>query len=214
MKKGAIFDQDGLMFDTEMIYEKCWYAVAEELGFEVPDAFFTEICGSSGENMLNVIRRFIPQTDPKEYVRLVFARSHEMQDINLPEKKGLREILEFFRENGVRMAVASSTVRSRVEKNLRKSGIDGYFQTLVTGDEVSNGKPDPEIFLKAAEKLGLAPEECYVLEDSYNGIRAGHAAGCFSIMVPDRIAPDEEILGKCDLCCENLLEVMEKIRNQ
>lgn len=212
MKKGAIFDQDGLMFDTEIIYQECWLAVAEEMGFELPEGYFAGVRGASGENLLNIMRKFLPEVDPEEYVRRTFDLCHQIQDTRLPEKKGLHEILEFFKQNGVKMAVASSTKRSRVEKNLKKSGIDHYFEALVTGDEVEHGKPDPEIFLKAAEKIGLAPEDCYVFEDSFNGIRAGHAAGCCTVMVPDLIGPDEEIKRTYDICCTDLLEVIEHIK--
>lgn len=212
MKKGAIFDQDGLMFDTEKIYEECWFAVAEEMQFEIPEGYFAGIRGASGENLMNRIRGFLPNVDVDTYVKKVYELSFQIQDTRLPEKKGLHEILEFFKQNGVKLAVASSTVRPRVEKNLKKSGILEYFDVLTTGDEVSEGKPNPEIFQKAAKKLGLAPEECYVFEDSFNGVRAGHAAGCCTVMVPDMIQPDEEIRGLYDMCCEDLLEVIEKIK--
>lgn len=213
MKKGAIFDQDGLMFDTETIYEECWFSVADEMGIVIPDGYFTGIRGSSGDNLMNKIRAFLPGVDVDEYVRRVYALSFQIQDTRLPEKKGLHEILDFFRENGVKMCVASSTERSRVEKNMIKSGILEYFDNLTTGDEVSKGKPDPEIFLKAAEKMGLDPEECYVFEDSYNGVRAGHAAGCCTVMIPDKVGPDEEISSLCDMCCEDLLKAVEMIKN-
>lgn len=212
MKKGAIFDQDGLMFDTETIYEECWFSVADEMGITIPEGYFTGIRGSSGENLMNKIRAFLPGVDVDTYVKKVYTRSFEIQDTRLPEKKGLRELLAFFHENGVKMCVASSTERSRVEKNMRKSGILHYFDNLTCGDEVSQGKPDPEIFLKAAEKMGLAPEDCYVFEDSYNGIRAGHAAGCCTVMIPDKIGPDEEIRSLYDLCCKDLNEVVKEIK--
>lgn len=212
MKKGAIFDQDGLMFDTEKIYEECWFSVAEEMKIQIPDGYFAGIRGSSGENLMNKIRAFLPGVNVEEYVKKVYALSFEIQNTRLPEKRGLREILEFFHQNGVKMCVASSTERSRVEKNMKKSGILHYFDNLTTGDEVSAGKPNPEIFLKAAAKMGLAPEDCYVFEDSFNGVRAGHAAGCCTVMVPDVVAPDEEISRLYDMCCKDLLEVVECIK--
>lgn len=212
MKKGAIFDQDGLMFDTEVLYGKCWLAVGEELGIDVTDEFFAAVRGSSGPHMMAIVRQFFPDIDADDYVKRVFEKSFLLQDQELPEKKGLRELLAFFKENGVIMTVASSTVRPRVEKNLKKSGLYEYFETLTTGDEVTLGKPDPQIFLKAAAKLGLAPEDCYVFEDSFNGVRAGKAAGCCTVMVPDLIGPDEELSKVYDACCKDLLEVIDLIK--
>ncbi|MBQ0000039.1 MAG: HAD family phosphatase [Clostridiales bacterium] len=212
MKKGAIFDQDGLMFDTEAIYMEGWIAVAEELGIVIPEGYFAGVRGASGENLIKAVNRFLPDVDAKDYIDRVFDYAHTAQDTRLPEKPGLHEILSFFKSNGVKMAVASSTKRSRVEKNLKKSGIDQYFEVLVTGDEVTEGKPDPEIFLTAAAKIGLDPTDCYVFEDSYNGVRAGHRAGCCTVMVPDLIGPDEEMLQTADLCCKDLLEVVDSIK--
>ncbi len=211
MLPGAIFDQDGLLFDTEVLYARSWVAAGKEMGFAVPREFCTAVSGSSGPGMERIVHTYFPNIDAKAYIRRLFQICHEEQARCLPEKPGVREILGFFKERGVRMAVASSSRREQIRLNLARAGLTDYFDAVVSGEDVVCGKPDPAIFRAAAEQLGLAPEECYVFEDSFNGVRAGHAAGCRTIMIPDLRQPDEEIAQLYDGCCETLLEAMEKI---
>lgn len=211
MLKGAIFDQDGLMFDTEAIFSRSWVAVGAQMGYDVPHAFCTAVSGSSGEGMKRIIRSFFPNMDAPEYMRRVYEYSYAEQEKHLPEKPGLHEILNFFRENGVKLALASSSHKDKIHANLKRANITDYFDVVISGQEVSRGKPDPEIFLTAAARLGLAPEECYVFEDSFNGVRAGHAAGCRTVMIPDLIQPDEEMERTYDDCSVSLLEALEKL---
>ena len=213
MKKGAIFDQDGLMFDTEAIFSLAWAQAAETLGVVLPDGFRAAVSGSSPQVGRQIIRDLLPGTDPDALMELTYRISYEMQGRTLPEKPGLHEILDFFRARGVKMAVASSSHRLPVERNLERSGVRPYFETVVTGEDVSRGKPDPEAFLTAAERLGLSPADCYVFEDSFNGVRAGHAAGCCTVMIPDLLPPDDEIAKYYDACFPDLLTAMEQIKN-
>lgn len=110
------------------------------------------------------------------------------------------------------MAVASSSPKFQVEKNLVRAGVREYFDAVVSGEEVLHGKPAPDIFLLAAEKIGIDPKDCYVFEDSINGIRAGVAAGSASVMIPDITQPDEEIRSICAAVCGSLLEVVDEIQ--
>lgn len=212
MKKGAIFDMDGLMFDTEVIYGRAWRLAGERLGFTIPDGFHTAVSGSSGENMKQIIRSFLPGVDCEAFIELTYQISYDIQRHTLPEKPGLHEILEFFRGHGVKMAVASSTHREQVEWNLERSGIRSYFDAVVTGQDVSHSKPDPEAFLTASAQLGLSASDCYVFEDSFNGVRAGHAASCCTIMIPDLRQPDQEIAQLYDACVPDLLTAVQQIQ--
>ena len=106
---------------------------------------------------------------------------------------------------------ASSSDRKDIEENLKTAGIRDYFRAVVGGDQVEKGKPDPEIFLRAAKALELSPEDCYIFEDSFNGIRAAHAAGGMAVMIPDQVQPDEEIKGLCKVY-ESFHRVLEDIR--
>ena len=213
MKKGAIFDQDGLMFDTEAIFSQAWVQAGKTLGIVIPNGFRAAVCGSSGEGTKQIIRTWIPEADPGVLMDLTYQISYEIQSRTLPEKPGLHEILDFFRTHGVKMAVASSSHRLPIERNLEQSGIRSYFEAVISGEDVSHGKPNPEAFLTAAERLGLSPSDCYVFEDSFNGIRAGHAAGCCTIMIPDLFQPDQEIAKYYNACFPDLLTAVEQIKN-
>ncbi len=112
-------------------------------------------------------------------------------------KPGVRKMLAMCRENGVRTAVASSSMRSLVEDNIRAADLAEMFDVIVTGEDVVHGKPAPDIFLLASSKIGVPPPQCLVFEDAFSGIRAAHAAGCNPILIPDRLQPTTEILELC-----------------
>lgn len=213
MKKGAIFDQDGLMFDTEAIFTQAWAQAAKQLDIKLPEGFRTAVSGSSGEGMRQIIRAWIPNADPDALMALTYRISYDIQSHTLPEKPGLHEILEFFRSQGIKMAVASSSHREPINRNLERSGIRPYFDTVISGEDVSHGKPAPDAFLLAAAGLGLDPSDCYVFEDSFNGVRAGRAAGCFTVMIPDLFQPDQEIARYYDACFPDLLTAVQELRN-
>ena len=126
----------------------------------------------------------------------------------VPKKPGLDEILSYLKQNGYKIALGTATRRERTLENLTRTGILEYFDALVTGDIVSHGKPHPETFLKAAELLGVKPEECMGVEDSFNGINSIHAAGMFTVMIPDTVQPTPEIAAKLDAECETLHDII------
>ena len=124
------------------------------------------------------------------------------------------ELLEYLKANGIGIALATATRTERTLDNLERTGLRPYFDVLITGDMVENGKPHPETFLTAAERLGVLPCECIGVEDSFNGVRAIRAAGMFTIMVPDTVPPTPEIEALLDAKCTTLHEVrpiIEKI---
>lgn len=213
MKKGAIFDHDGLMFDTEIIFSRAWTQAGERLGVTVPAGLLTAVSGSCGEIQRRIIEEWLPDVDSRAFQALAYEISFDIQSRGVPEKPGLREILEYFRSQGVKMAVGSSSRRGPIEGNLARGGIRSYFETVVSEEDLSRGKPDPEAFLTAARRLGLSPTDCYVFEDSFNGIRAGHAAGCCTVMIPDLRQPDDEIAGYYDACFPDLLTALEAIKS-
>ncbi len=112
-------------------------------------------------------------------------------------KPGVRKMFAMCRENGVRTAIASSSMRSLVEDNIRAADLAEMFDVIVTGEDVVHGKPAPDIFLLASSKIGVPPPQCLVFEDAFSGIRAAHAAGCNPILIPDRLQPTTEILELC-----------------
>ena len=108
-------------------------------------------------------------------------------------KPGLYELLSYLKDKGYRLAVASSTMREKVEKHLLEADVRQYFDVVIGGDMVERSKPEPDIYLRAASELGVSPDECYALEDSRNGLHSAHNAGCHVIHVPDLWQPDDEV---------------------
>ena len=210
MKKGAIFDMDGLLLDTEKVYQANWLATAEAMGEKPKVEFAKAVSGSNGVEQREIILRYYPNADAFAFQRKSIALTDAVLDKECPPPKpGAREILAYFRARGIKTALASSSSVARIQSNLRQVGLEGLFDTLVSGDQVPRGKPDPAIFLKAAAEIGCAPEDCYVFEDSVNGIRAGNAAGCLTVMVPDTMEPPEGLaIGRI---CASLLEAKELV---
>lgn len=210
--KGAIFDMDGLLFDTERIYQQTWQEIARERGTELGGDFSKAISGTNGVYMCRVIETYYQVNDGHEIMEECMARVREKLSVYVPVKKGVHEILEFFRKSDIRMAVASSSAAEQIESNLETAGIREYFSAVVSGAEVRRGKPSPDIFLCAAERIGCVPGECFVFEDSENGIKAGHAAGCMTIMIPDLTEASSGIRPYCAKICPDLLRAEEEIR--
>lgn len=211
--KGAIFDMDGLLFDSEKVYQATWHELAAERGIVLEDGFLRDICGANGANARKVVERYYHVEDGSQIQDACMQRVIAKFAACLPVKEGVPELLEFFRQRGVRMAVASSSLREQIDANLQKSGLGHYFDAVVCGAEVKHGKPAPDIFLHAAERIGLEPGECFVFEDSENGVRAGHAAGCMTVMVPDLIEPSPQILAHCMMIAPSLWNVREVLES-
>ena len=209
MLKGAIFDMDGLMFDTEQIWQKNWKLIADEMGVTPAEGFKYNICGTSGVLMNSVIEKYYGVEDGSAIAADCKKRVHDDLMEFTPEKPGVHEILEFFRDAGVRIAVASSSSVEQIKRNLQNTNTQDFIEVIVSGSELKRGKPEPDIFLAAAERLGIDPQECYVLEDAFNGVKAGHAAGCCTIMIPDQMQPTEEIRALADAVCGSLLEARD-----
>ncbi len=211
MKSGAIFDMDGLLFDTEKIYQKYWLEVAGEFGGERNPEFGRACCGTSGERTLAVIKHYYPNADAKAFLSRVMECVAADMEKELSVMPGVREILDFFQKRVIPMAVASSTRTSLVKRNLTHAGLIDYFRAVIGGDQITKGKPAPDIFLLAAEKINLPAEDCYVFEDGFNGIRAAAAAGCTAVMIPDLLEPDEEIRSLCSAIYPSLTAAMDAI---
>ena len=194
MVKGVIFDMDGLMFDTERLWDTLWEPACAELGLPLPKdmaKFQAGGRGLAGENLRRHVAAYIPG-DPQRVLDKVWALADKRFAEGVPCKKGLKELLATLEELGLPRIVASSSPRSMIEMNLKTSGTAKYFDKVVSGTEVAHSKPAPDTFLLAAEKLGLAPADCLVLEDSEAGIQAAHAAGIDVICVPDMKTPAAE----------------------
>lgn len=191
----VIFDMDGLMFDTEALNLRGWVAAAKKHGFEISESVIHRHIGAN----LTATRRIMEEQmgpsfdfDAVRADRVAYSFG-EIEKHGMPEKPGLRELLKWLREQGIPTALATSSERRFVEFYMAHSNLGHPFNATVTGEQITRGKPEPDIFLKAAELLGVRPEGCVVLEDSYHGIKAAHAAGMRPIMVPDLLPPTPEI---------------------
>lgn len=213
MKTGAIFDMDGLMFDTESLYQNAWRQEARRMGITLGDDFVMEICGTNGDLLLSIVKKYYHTDDPIRIRDAVIQSVEDHLRQEVPVKPGLFEILKYLKEQGVKLAVASSSYPALIRRNLANSDTEPYFDAVVSGTNVPNGKPAPDIFLFAADQLGIDPKDCYVFEDSINGVHAGLAAGCETVMVPDYVGPDETVLRSRATVCASLNEALEKIRS-
>ena len=209
--KGGIFDMDGLLFDTEAIFQSVWQEKARELGRTLDEDFTRRICGSSGPVTQAVVTDYYGVEDPAAFIRDVNECVRRIEETYLPMKKGCVEILTGLREAGFKLAVASASRQPMIERNLAFNGIAKYFDEVVSSSQVERGKPEPDVFLYAAERLSLPPEECYVFEDSMNGIRAAHAAKMRPVMIPDLVQPTEEIRALCWGIFPDLSEALSAI---
>ena len=219
MIKAVLFDMDGTVFDTEPIYRRCWIRAAKEVGFnEDMNLFFARICGLNMTDIAACVYRFYGENTPFEQIRTLRRGylDEELENGVLPFKAGAPEIFDELKKRGIKIALATSTGRKMVDRYLQMSGLEGVFDAIVTGETVTHGKPHPETFLTAAERLGVLPCECIGVEDSFNGVRAIHAGGMFTVMVPDTVPPTSEIEALLDAKCETLHEIrpiIEKINH-
>ena len=209
--RAVIFDMDGVIFDSEKLVVECWKEIADRHGIVGAEAVCRECFGTNREVSRQKFKVHYGQDFPydeykKEMSDLFFSRSSGGR---LPMKPGVVELLTALRQNGIMTAIASSTRRAIVYEEIGEAGLLDLFDQILCGDMVERSKPDPEIFLKACELLGVRPEESYVIEDSYNGIRAAYAGGMHPIMVPDQLEPDAEMAEKAEVICRDLFAVIE-----
>ncbi len=210
MIKGAIFDMDGLMFDTERIYGIYWRQVSTELGYPMDDAAVIAMCGATRNFQIEALHARLGKEAPAEGIIdecMRRTRAH-IATHPIPFKAGLVELLTALRDRGIPVAVATGTRRVAADAMIARAQLSAYIDAMVCGDEVAACKPDPEIFLKAAELIGVPPQECIVLEDSFNGIIAAHTAGAQPIMIPDTMQPTDEIRALCAHVLTRLDEVI------
>lgn len=194
--KGAVFDMDGLLIDTEKLYLKYWKKAAADFGYDMQDGHVFAIRSLSRTYSVPKLKSFFGEDFPTEEVRsrrTQYITAH-IEEHGIDVKKGMFELLDFLKENGIKLAVATSTQRSRTLLYLDKIGAADRFDAVICGDMVKIGKPDPDIYQTAAKALGLEPGECAAFEDSPNGIISASSAGCHAIMIPDMTEPEEEIL--------------------
>ncbi|HAX72187.1 MAG TPA: hydrolase [Firmicutes bacterium] len=210
MKKAIIFDMDGLMIDSERVTYEEYVSKLKQLGHEFNEEIYRQCLGKNKMGVYGVFNRHYGQTFPMDEVwdDVHVSLDSRLQQ-NAPLKKGIIELLTYLKENGYKTMVATSSYRARAEMILTSANILKHFDGMICGDEVTCGKPNPEIFLKACEKIGVTPDEALVLEDSEAGITAAHSANIDVICVPDMKYPDQEFVNKTVKIVESLLQVID-----
>jgi HAD superfamily hydrolase (TIGR01509 family) len=201
----VIFDLDGLLFDTEQLYAKAILTAAAEVGCAMSHDVFLQLVGRSREVNHRFLLDHYGADYPLEALIAAWGRHFRvLADAGLPLKPGAAELLDLLDELGLPRAIATSSSHPTVRRNLELLGLTDRFHCVVAHGDYTNGKPAPDPFLTAAERLGMPPSACLALEDSHNGIRSASAAGMMTVMVPDLIPPTDEICGLCTLVVADL----------
>ena len=210
MIEAVLFDMDGLMFDTERMYQKAWLQAGRQMGVPMEPEIVDRLRGRNREGCARVCREAFGEDFDFDAMRTACRAlmARWIEEDGLPVKPGLYELLAELERRGIPAVLATSTTRDSAWGHLQRAKVDRYFLGAVCGDEVSHSKPDPEVFLKAAALAGKDPARCMVLEDSPAGVRAGAAAGYFTVMVPDLTAPDEELKKLADEILPGLRDVI------
>ena len=216
MVSGIIFDMDGVLIDSERQSNEGWLWAAGQLGVDMPMWLIDSFKGAPAELCCKFFDDYykgvIDYWEAKELRTQHVYKIRETEGI--PVKKGVKDIFEYIRNNGLKCAVATSTRRESAEKTLHEIGVWDYLDAVVYGDEVERGKPEPDIFLRAAKAIGVNPSEAVVVEDSINGIKAGYAADMRVVHIPDTIAIDDDIRKLTYMVCDDLnglIDVVESI---
>ncbi len=208
----VVFDMDGLLIDSESLVREGMLRAAANLGFEMPLSLCAAMIGLPSQRSYQLIQdHFGPGFDLARYLMEEQREVDALFAEGVALKAGVRELLKHLGDAGLPCAVATSSGRGAVEAHLGGAGVLGRFAAVVSREDVARHKPHPDPFLEAARRLKVAPEACLALEDSHNGVRAAHAAGMMTVMVPDLLDPTEEMQAKCVHIASSLHEVLALI---
>ena len=210
--KSIIFDMDGVIFDTELVYLEIWSKVFEKYGYKLQKEVYAEVLGTGRENVKKVFLHNYGNELPID--KMYREKDEDLEkavDKGIPLKQGAYEILSYLKNNNYKIALATSASKERALKQLRYADIEKFFDVIVSRDDVKETKPNPDIFLKAAKKLNVNPNECIVIEDSSAGIKAAFNAGMAGIHVVDLKEPDNEIIRNCYKSFNNLNDIRKEI---
>jgi beta-phosphoglucomutase len=217
-RMGVIFDLDGVLVDTGWAHRQAWYDLAEKEGFSMTDDFFYSTFGM--QNYMIIPMLLGRDAALSEVNRLSDWKEQRYREIiaeKLVPAEGAKALLEALKSENFLLAVGSSAPQANLELVLARTGLQEYFDAFVAGEEVTSGKPAPDTFLKAAEKLSLGAESCVVVEDAVQGVEAGKAAGMPVVAVTTTRSRAD--LHKADIIVDSLAQLqaqhfLELLRNR
>ena len=215
MYKAVLFDMDGLIIDTEKHYQKAWIQAAKELGFNmtVKEQLYLRSCTKKYAEPI-MQKFFGPDFDyDKVRNRRKEIMDEDLKKFGIEKKPYVDEILDFLKEEGIKRALVTATHETKAREYLKEIELEEKFDKVICADMVENGKPDPDIYLFACEKIGEKPSDCLALEDSPNGVRSAYSAGVDVIMVPDLSDPDEELNKMILKSAGSLKDVISFLQN-
>ena len=204
--KGVIFDLDGVLIDSGWAHKQAWFDLAEKEGLEFSDKFFNDTFGMQNAQIIPMlVRRELVQGELEDMSDWKEQRYRDIVSEKLSLSQGAEKLLAELKEKGFRLAIGSSAPKVNLDLIFRCLKLDNYINACVTKEDVKNGKPSPETFLKAAQKLSLLPRHCVVVEDAVHGIEAAKAAGMPVIALTT--TRDREDLSGADIIADNLDEL-------
>jgi HAD superfamily hydrolase (TIGR01509 family) len=213
--EAVVFDMDGLLVDTESMFRDVMMEASRRRGVHLPVEVFLRMVGLQHEASRAVaMAHFGEDFDYEPWIADAWALSHARHAVGVALKAGVVELLDYLDAAGIPRAVATSSGHPTVTRTLEPHGLLARFQTIVAAGDYARGKPDPDPFLTAADRLGVDPAACLALEDSHNGVRAAHAAGMMTIMVPDLLEATHEMRSLCVAVSETLHEVRVLLETQ
>jgi HAD superfamily hydrolase (TIGR01509 family) len=209
----VIFDMDGLLFDTEALWQEALLSAAAEDGHEIPDEVFNRSIGVRRSQCRGLFLSHFGEDFPFDDFHANWSRHFWLIAENkLSLKPGALELLEILDQFKLPRAIATSSSRTTVDRHLASHRLINRFDQIICRGDYENGKPAPDPFLKAAERLGVEPRLCLALEDSHVGVRSASAAGMMTVMVPDMLEPTDELRALCVLVARDLNQVRELVR--
>lgn len=208
--KGAIFDMDGLLLDTEKIYTRFWCEAGQQCGYPFKLEHALSLRSLSKEFAIQKLKGYFGQDFDYQAVHdlRVVLMDKFIKENGVNAKKGANELLTYLKQNNYKIALATSSPLQRATEYLSLVGLYDFFDAFACRPMVKLGKPAPDIYLLACQKLGLNPQECIALEDSPTGIKSAYSAGCKVINIPDMDTPDAETQKMLFACCQDLEKVI------